>query len=170
MSGGSPYNPQITSPPYMFPESVGTGSSNYQPNPFSNINSLLLPSTSSGLGNSNQHPPLIFNQNQNWLNPINQTNDYIVVEPVDPPPMNIPPPTNDGVGSITDLDSQELLQINTEELVSCFNEQETAERFSNNLTLNDNNRMDQRPDIKENMTDSFTRLANDTLNHLLQNQ
>lgn len=79
--------------------------------------------------------------------------------------LNIPNNNNE-VGILANLDSKEIFEINTEELVGFDLQDNISERLSNNLCLNENRDVMARN--SQNMTDSLTRIATDTLNSFLE--
>lgn len=73
-----------------------------------------------------------------------------------------------GLSSVLDLDSQELQQLNSADLadgLSVFDNQ-LSENLTNNLNIIDSNIPDTQQNNNENMTDSFTRIANSTINEI----
>lgn len=66
-----------------------------------------------------------------------------------------------GLSSLLNLDNNEIKQLNSEELASlnCFDTQNLSENLSANLSLVED----------ANMTDSLTRLANNTIDRIYQN-
>lgn len=71
-----------------------------------------------------------------------------------------------GLSNILNLDSQELTQLNSAELAG-LNAFDLSENLSNNLSLSDIKvDLPRQDDGQENMTDSFTRLTNSTIDNL----